>query len=68
VGDIIEAIIEAKQIARNRGDYLSVVASVCGTEEDFQDKGLQVEILERAGVIVFNSNAKAALFCTKLLA
>ena len=67
VGDIIEAIIEAKQIARNRGDFLSVVASVCGTEEDLQDKGLQAEILERAGVIVFNSNAKAALFCTKLL-
>ncbi len=67
VGDIIEAIIEAKQIARNRGDYLSVVASVCGTENDFQDKGLQVEILEQAGVIVFNSNAKASLFCTKLL-
>lgn len=67
VGDIIEAIIEAKQLAENRGDHLCVVASICGTDEDFQDKALQVEILEQAGVIVFNSNAKAALFCAKLL-
>jgi succinyl-CoA synthetase alpha subunit len=64
VGEIIESIIEAKQMANNRGDYLCVVASVCGTDEDFQDKALQVEILEHAGVVVFNSNAKAASFCS----
>lgn len=67
VGDILEAAIEAKQLAQNRGDYLCVVASVCGTDEDFQDKILQVEMLEQAEVIVFDSNAKAALFCTRLL-
>lgn len=67
VGDIIDAIIEAKQLAQNRGDYLCVVASVCGTNEDYQDKALQVEKVERAGVIVLNSNAKAALFCSMLL-
>lgn len=68
VGDIIDAIIEAKQLAENRGDHLCVVASICGTDEDFQDKVFQVETLERAGVIVFNSNAKTALFCVELLA
>jgi succinyl-CoA synthetase alpha subunit len=67
VGDILEAVIEAKQLAQNRGDYLCVVASVCGTDEDFQDKTLQVEMAEQAGVIVFNSSAKAALFCSRLL-
>ncbi|MBW8012853.1 MAG: acyl-CoA synthetase FdrA [Chloroflexi bacterium] len=67
VGDIIDAIIEAKQLAQTRGDHLCVVASVCGTDEDFQSKALQVEILEQAGVIVFNSNSKAASFCAKLL-
>lgn len=67
VGDILEAVIEAKKLARNRGDYLCVVASVCGTDEDFQDKDLQVKMAEEAGVIVFNSNAKAALFCSGLL-
>jgi succinyl-CoA synthetase alpha subunit len=67
VGDILEAVIEAKQLAFNRGEYLCTVASVCGTDEDFQDKALQVEMAEQAGVIVFNSNAKAALFCSGLL-
>lgn len=67
VGDIYDAVMEAKQLARNRGDYLSVVASVCGTYDDFQDKNLQVEMLEQAEVIVFDSNAKASLFCTRLL-
>ncbi len=67
VGDILEAVIEAKQLAFNRGEYLCTVASVCGTDDDFQDKALQVEMVEQAGVIVFNSNAKAALFCSGLL-
>ncbi|HEA66639.1 MAG TPA: acyl-CoA synthetase FdrA [Desulfobacterales bacterium] len=66
VGDIIDAIIEAKQLAKNRGQHLCVVASVCGTNEDHQDKEFQVEKLERAGVIVLKSNAKAALFCSRL--
>jgi succinyl-CoA synthetase alpha subunit len=68
VGDIIEAIIEAKQVAQKRGDYICFAASICGTDEDFQDKELQVEMLEQAGVLVFESNAKASLFCAKLLA
>lgn len=67
VGDIIDAIIEAKQLAEKRGDYLCVVASICGTDEDFQDKALQIKMLENADVVVFNSNAKAALFCAELL-
>jgi succinyl-CoA synthetase alpha subunit len=68
VGDIIEAIIEAKQVAQKRGDYICFAASICGTDEDFQDKELLVEMLEQAGVLVFESNAKASLFCAKLLA
>ncbi|KKK54966.1 hypothetical protein LCGC14_3079360, partial [marine sediment metagenome] len=33
----------------------------------YQDKALQVKKAEQAGVIVLNSNAKAALFCSMLL-
>ncbi len=67
VGDILDAVIEAKNLVINRGDYLCVVASVCGTDEDFQDKTQQVKMAEQAGMIVFDSNAKAALFCSRLL-
>ncbi|TFG58970.1 MAG: hypothetical protein E4H36_14645, partial [Spirochaetales bacterium] len=67
VGDIIEAIVEAKRLARDRGAHLCVAASVCGTDDDFQDKALQTGTLEKAGVIVFGSNAKAALFCSMLV-
>ena len=54
-------------IANQRKAHLTFVASICGTEEDFQDLNLQTSMLRDQGVIVFNSNAKAALFCVQLL-
>lgn len=67
VGELLDAILEAKQTAKKRGGNLTVVASVCGTGDDPQDMNLQVKLLKDAGVIVFNSNAKAASFCCELL-
>ncbi len=67
VGELLDAIIEAKQIAIKRGGNLTVVASVCGTEGDPQDVNLQIKLLKEAGAIVFHSNAKAASFCCALL-
>lgn len=67
VGDLLESIIEAKRIARERGGFLSVVASVCGTDGDLQDLELQIKMLREAGVIVFQSNASAVSFCTELI-
>jgi FdrA protein len=67
VGELIEAIIEAKQLAQNRGDALTVVASTCGTDDDPQDLSLQTRMLKETGVIVFLSNAKAANFCCDLI-
>jgi succinyl-CoA synthetase alpha subunit len=67
VGDIIEALAEAKRVAKQRGDHLCVVASICGTDEDPQDLIHQEKLLSDAGVFVFNSNAKATLFCTELM-
>jgi FdrA protein len=67
VGELLDAIIEARQIIHKRGGNLTVVASVCGTDGDPQDLSLQVKLLKDAGVIVFNSNAKAASFCCELL-
>ena len=67
VGDLIEAIIEAKNIAAKRGGYLSVVASICGTDGDRQDLSLQSKMLREAGVLVFQSNARAVSFCAEML-
>lgn len=67
VGELAEAIIQAKNIVKNRGGELVVVASVCGTDRDLQDIGMQMKILEECGVVVFQSNAKATEYCIKLL-
>ena len=50
------AIEEAK--VRN----VSVIASLCGTEDDPQDYGKQKRELEKMGVIIMPSNAQAARF------
>lgn len=67
VGELIEPIIEAKLLAQKRGSELTVVASICGTDDDPQDLSLQTRMLKESGVIVFLSNAKAASFCCDLI-
>lgn len=67
VGDVLDAIVEARQTARKHGGYLTVVASICGTQGDAQDLDLQARMLREAGVLVFQSNARAAAFCSELL-
>jgi FdrA protein len=67
VGDVLDAIVEARQTVRKRGGHLTVVASICGTEGDAQDLGLQARMLRKAGALVFQSNARAAAFCSELL-
>jgi succinyl-CoA synthetase alpha subunit len=67
VGELYDTIIEAKTIVRQEGGELTVVASICGTKEDPQELDLQEKLLRQAGVIVFQSNAKATLFCCELL-
>ncbi len=62
VGDLLEAINGAKSSALARGDHLCIVASVCGTGEDTQGLEAQSQALRQAGVLVFSSNAQAALF------
>jgi len=67
VGELLEAIIQAKQTAQKRGGYLSVVASICGTDGDPQELSLQTQMLREADVTVFPSNAQAVFFCRELL-
>jgi FdrA protein len=67
VGELLDAILEAKRISGQRGSSLTVVASVCGTDSDPQDVTLQIKLLRDAGVLVFRTNALASLACSELL-
>jgi FdrA protein len=67
VGELIDAILEAKGNSRRRGGALSIVASVCGTDDDPQDLNIQINMLQEAGALVFRSNALATAACCKLL-
>jgi FdrA protein len=65
-GELAPAITEAKQAVKKRGGFLSVVASVCGTEGDPQGLQNQVRLLEETGVVIFPSSAQAVQFCVRL--
>jgi ethanolamine ammonia-lyase large subunit len=67
VGELADAIREAKRISGQRGGALTVVTSVCGTEADPQDLNLQIKMLREAGALVFRSNALASAACCELL-
>ena len=67
VGELVDAILEAKRTSEQQGGALTVVASICGTEADPQDLRLQEKMLLEAGVLVYHSNARAAAACCWLL-
>ena len=67
-GDLAPSITEGKLAAKKRGGFLSVVASVCGTEWDPQGLRQQTRLLEETGVVVFPSSTQAAQFGARLLA
>ena len=59
-GALLSAIDSARRRAADDGRYLSVVASVCGTQADPQGLANQEARLASAGVVLAPSNAQAA--------
>ena len=59
-GELSKSIKEAKSMCEKQGRYLSVVASVIGTDKDPQGLRNQVDKLVDAGVVVMASNVQAA--------
>jgi len=55
-----KAVEDAQKLAHGEGRELLVVASVTGTEDDPQSLSRTIFALERAGVIVCDSNSAAA--------
>ena len=66
-GAMIPAIEHARKRARERGGYLPVIASVTGTDGDFQGLARSTAALERAGVVVVGSNIQAARVARAIL-
>jgi FdrA protein len=67
VGELMEALQQAKAVQSKAGGELTIVASVCGTRDDHQDIDLQIKMLKECGAFVFHSNSRAAAFCRRLL-
>ena len=55
-------------MAAHEGEAPVVIASVCGTDQDPQNRSGQVEALREAGVVVAESNAGAAETAAALMA
>jgi FdrA protein len=66
-GVLAPVLAHVAQQARAAGRALSMVAWVCGTEEDPQQLSRQEAALRAAGVIVCPSNAEAARTAARLL-
>ena len=62
------AIRQARQLAREGGRELAVVASLTGTADDPQNIQRQAQALEQAGVTLCQSNAAAARLVAKMVA
>lgn len=67
-GVIAETIKEAKETVKDRGGYLSVVASICGTDQDPQGYQSQKDKLLDVGVKICPSNVKAVELADKIIA
>jgi FdrA protein len=59
-GELIPVVQQAIRQAQAAGRHLTVVASVCGTEQDPQRRSAQVDALRAHDVTVMPSNAQAA--------
>jgi succinyl-CoA synthetase alpha subunit len=66
-GAITDAILEAKEKIAKSGGYLSVIASITGTEGDYQNIAGQKRTLESAGVVVMPSNYQASMLAEKIV-
>ena len=66
-GPLAESVSKAKAQVAGRGGYLSVIASITGTEKDFQNMAEQKKKLESAGCLVMPSNYQASLLAVRVM-
>jgi hypothetical protein len=64
---MLEALADAQAVREKSGGALTIVVSICGTDEDPQERALQMKMLRELGVHVFDTSARAVDFCVELL-
>lgn len=64
---LADEIAKAKKALEETGRTVIFVASICGSREDFQGYHQQKNILEKEGVLVADSNAKAVELAMKIM-
>jgi FdrA protein len=65
--EIVPILEQAQKIAAKAGRHLPVICSVTGTDKDPQNRTTVVEGLEKAGVLVMESNAAACKLAAFIL-
>jgi len=65
-GDLADALATAQREARAEQRTLALIAHVCGTDGDPQDRAAQIRQLEAAGAIVAGSNHEAAVLAAEM--
>jgi hypothetical protein len=66
-GAILETLKKAKEKAASRGGYLSIIASITGTDGDFQSVASQKQQLESIGCVVMPSNYQASMLAVRIM-
>lgn len=66
-GYVLDDIKLAQEMAEAEGRHITFIASVLGTTADFQDKNKQERQLRDAGVIVCQTNYRAALLASEII-
>ena len=59
-GELVPVILKARNLAENNGRHLVFVASIVGTDGDFQDLAKQEKSLVDADVLIMPSNVQAS--------
>lgn len=67
LADLLPAIREAQKTAAEQKRYLAIVAYVCGTDADPQERQKIVQLLAENDVLVTNNNVEAAQLASALL-
>jgi succinyl-CoA synthetase alpha subunit len=64
--ELAVALADTAGVARAAGRTLALIGHVCGTDDDVQNKEVQVATLEAAGAIIVDSNVEAAALAAHL--
>ena len=66
-GAVAQTLRTARQSAAKGGRHLSIIATMCGTDQDPQGLDDQSRILEEVGAVVMRSNAQTAQIAADIL-